>query len=233
MLDYVEKVDTRTLGPCSWGVCPQVGRSTDLVLAISMIQRRQTFPTVARTAPMAIVQNYRGLRRLQQLLLAPEDQADIPVPPDVLFFLGPTGAGKSYAARSGIPAGFRTYVMPVGSGLWFDNYEGQEHVIFDEYHGQFPLDQFLRLLDGYHVQVPDKGGHCWYHPRRVSITSTSTPGDWYNYTRRLDRYPALLRRITRICLCTAEPRGVEVLVGEAAEAEKRRWQPRLVEINDR
>lgn len=230
MLNYVEKLDTRLLGPFEWGICPQTGRSSELVLAISMIQRSQTFPTVARSAPLAIVQNYRGLRQLQQLLLAPEDQADVADPPEVVLYYGPTGAGKSHAARGGLPVGFRTYVIPVGTGLWFDNYEGQEHVIFDEYHGQFPLDQLLRLLDGYYVQVPYKGGHCWYHPRRVSFTSTTLPGEWYNYNRRLDRWSALKRRITTLALCTVEPRGVEYVAGDDLVREKSMWVPRLQNI---
>lgn len=125
------------------------------------------------------------------------------MPPQVALFYGDPGSGKSTAARKWREQGQSCYVVPVGTDgtLWLDGYEGQDLVVMDEYHGGIPLVQLLRLLDGFHVRVPVKGGFTWYLPKRVAFSSTSEPGDWYNYNGRMDMWHALLRRLTLVVLC--------------------------------
>jgi hypothetical protein len=63
---------------------------------------------------------------------------------------------------------------------WFDGYEGQKLVLFDDFDkGQISFRLLLRLLDRYPMQVPIKGGFVEWCPRVIYITSNLGPARWY------------------------------------------------------
>lgn len=66
--------------------------------------------------------------------------------------------------------------------------------MFDDFYGWIPWGQFLRLLDGYRMNLQIKGGFVPKNWDRVIITSNKKVEDWYN---RFGEYDALLRRITK------------------------------------
>ena len=65
----------------------------------------------------------------------------------------------------------------------------------DDFSGEMPLVQLLRLLDRYSVQVPFKGGYLWFCPDTIVITTNVHPRKWYNYWERDSSFEALKRRI--------------------------------------
>ncbi len=85
---------------------------------------------------------------------------------------------------------------------WFDGYWGQKYAIIDEIRAKnWPYDLMLRLLDGYQVRLPIKGGFTIWKPEIIYITSPLHPRHLYkgqleyNVDGGIDQ---LLRRITTI-----------------------------------
>lgn len=100
--------------------------------------------------------------------------------------------------------------------MWFDGYEGQENVLFDDFHGGvFKLPYLLKLLDRYPMRVPVKGGFVQWKPRRIFITSNIDPDLWFSNANR-EHVAALNRRFTETFYFSTlngivfEPDNVEV-----------------------
>lgn len=108
--------------------------------------------------------------------------------------VGPTGSGKTSQAFQRFPT---IYNMPVKSGttLWFNGYYGQKVVLLDDFKGGFGLDNLLRLLDKFPIQVENKGGFHWFVPERIIMTSNFEEKEWYDYSKREEHFLALQRRI--------------------------------------
>lgn len=118
---------------------------------------------------------------------------------EVIIHYGPTRAGKSRLARESYPD---AYIKPVGS-QWFDNYIGQETVIFEEYGGHWmPYGTLLSISDRYPCTVPVKGGHVEFSAKRLIFTTNRHPKQWY----KGDYYDAFEARITKILFF--EDRGI-------------------------
>lgn len=112
----------------------------------------------------------------------------------VIVNWGVAGSGKSFSAHR--DAGPDAYFKPPGH-KWFEGYEGQENVIFDEFRGNwFDLSTLLRLLDAYPMRVEFKGGSVEFVARTIWITSNIMPEAWYNVD--IIQITALMRRLTEV-----------------------------------
>lgn len=115
----------------------------------------------------------------------------------VYVLYGPSELGKSQWAFDHYPDAYEV-PSPQRGSWWFDKYEGQEEVVIDEYGTNrdelFGWNFFLKILDGRLIQVPYKGGHYWFKPKVIVITSNIHPREWY---RDQDWRP-LERRITHL-----------------------------------
>lgn len=164
---------------------------------------------VAATFSEEFVRHYRGFAALRNSL-PPTGPRE---PPRVILHYGPTGSGKSFLARAApdgitpLESGVDYYVVspPSGSGgIWFDGYDGQSRVIFDDFNGatsHIRLDYLLQLLDKYPMSVPIKGGFVKWRPTTIIITTNLHPSEWYDYSgKHKEHYPALKRRFAEV-LC--------------------------------
>lgn len=79
-----------------------------------------------------------------------------------------------------------------GNQVWWDGYDGQTAILFDDFYGGVPYGSFLRYLDGYPVRLAVKGSFCHKAWTTVYITSNKPPECWY----KKGLTPALKRRIT-------------------------------------
>ena len=111
----------------------------------------------------------------------------------VIVYWGRTGAGKSRAVHDNATD---LYCHP--GGQWFDGYEGQKQVLFDDFGGsEFKLQYLLKLLDRYPMQVPIKGGFVQWAPKEVYITSNLDPDDWFR-NANAEHVRAMFRRFTNV-----------------------------------
>lgn len=112
----------------------------------------------------------------------------------VTVYWGETGTGKTRKAFE--EAGAGVYVHP--GGKWFDGYEEEENVIFDDFGGsEFKLTYLLKLLDRYQMRVPVKGGFVNWCPKKIWITSNYSPKEWY-LTAKDEHVKAMFRRFERV-----------------------------------
>ena len=111
---------------------------------------------------------------------------------DVRVLWGRTGTGKTRAVYEFIKDD-ELYVHP--EGRWFDGYEGQSVVLFDDFTGAcFKIGYLLKLLDRYPMRVPVKGGFVQFKPKHVFFTSNIDPKKWYENANS-EHVAALFRRI--------------------------------------
>jgi hypothetical protein len=113
--------------------------------------------------------------------------------PDVYWFYGPTGVGKTREAYRLAPDAYFT----TATLQWWDGYDGHEDVIVDDFRSSFcKLEYLLRLLDRYPFQVAIKGGHRQFLAKRIFITSAFSPSQLFSDGG--DNVNQLLRRIKEV-----------------------------------
>ncbi len=118
----------------------------------------------------------------------------------VYLLIGPPGCGKTrsvYEAFGGPKRG-ELFRVPLSNGTtWFDGYDGQQAVLFDDFAGaasKITLTNMLNLIDRYPLQVPVKGEYTWWMPDKIYITTNIYPREWFKWENRVIQYQALARR---------------------------------------
>lgn len=113
----------------------------------------------------------------------------------VIVYYGRTGSGKT---QSVFENSTDLWVYP-GNG-WFDGYQGESQVLFDDFSGsEFKINYLLKLLDRYKMQVPVKGDFVHWVPTEIYLTSNLDPNVWYPNAHH-EHVEALFRRITnKVC----------------------------------
>jgi len=132
------------------------------------------------------VQHYRTLRAI-----ASDFSQPIGIERVVHVFCGRTGTGKS--RRAWTEAGLEAYPKDPRSKFW-DGYQGQNHIVIDEFRGGIDVSHLLRWCDRYPVRVEIKGSSTCLTAGRIWITSNLHPRYWYPGLDE-DTLDALLRRL--------------------------------------
>lgn len=192
---YTSKLDeTHVSGPYFWGTRPAQGSRTDLKLACAAIKATGSIKRVAEEYPEVYVKFHRGLDSLANHVRRPPQWRDL----EVTWLWGPTGCGKTRTAVSSTSDPCDFYFAP-SDGHWWDGYEQQSTICFDEFYGtvNIRIDRMLRLLDGYALQLEVKGGHTWALWTKVYITSNTDPQLVYA-SESDERRSAFFRRIHKI-----------------------------------
>jgi len=185
--DYVWKEDTRIAGtqfelgarPCArnvardWDAIWESAKSGDL-LAIP---------------PSIRIQSYRTLCQIRA-----DHERPIGMERTCYVYWGRTGSGKSRAAWAA--GGLESYPKDPRTKFWC-GYDGQEHVIIDEFRGGIDVGHLLRWLDRYPVIVEKKGSSVVLKANKIWITSNLSPDLWYPGLDN-ETYQALLRRLNII-----------------------------------
>lgn len=136
-----------------------------------------------------LVPHYGAIKRIRQDNLQP-----IALERVVNVFWGSTGLGKS--RRAWAEAGMDAYPKDPNTKFW-DGYNGQRHVVIDEFRGSISISHLLRWLDRYPVIVEVKGSSTCLVATHIWITSNLDPRFWYMDLDEETRN-ALLRRLNII-----------------------------------
>jgi hypothetical protein len=164
--NYCMKEDTRVQAPIEEG---HFGEQADLITRVK------------RTRLTDLVQEHPWkVRQLKELkcLLAPRREYLT----DCILLTGPTGTGKTK-----ISATIAAFLGQDGtywqdSTQWWDNYDQEPLVIIDEFRGQFPEAQVLRLVDRVPYRVPIKGSYAEFDSRMIILTSNLSLEEMYPKT---------------------------------------------------
>lgn len=117
---------------------------------------------------------------------------------EIFWYHGPTGTGKTRIAFD--EAGPDCWISN-GSLRFWNGYDGQENVIFDDFRADFcPLHVLLQILDRYPLNIEIKGGHRSLMARKIWITCPYSPRELYaqHSQDRAEDINQLLRRIEHI-----------------------------------
>jgi len=151
------------------------GARNDLAQVQRAIDGGAAMPQIAREHFAAFVRYRQGLEAYTLMT-----QPDRNWVPQIVIYVGPSGTGKSRAARAEYPNAF----WCPSNAKWYDLYHGQDTVIFDEFYGgSMPFRDLLRLLDSTPLQVERKGGFVKMLARTYVFTTNIEPEDWYDEER--------------------------------------------------
>lgn len=109
--------------------------------------------------------------------------------PEVMWFWGPTGTGKTREAYEILEDPYTT----LDTGNWWEGYDAHPHVIIDDMRGDFmKYHRLLKLLDRYPYIIECKGGSRQFLAEKIIITSAYHPRDIFSTREDIEQ---LLRRI--------------------------------------
>lgn len=118
-------------------------------------------------------------------------------PPDVRWYYGSTGSGKTRAALEEFPDAWVS--MP--NGRWYDGYDGHRVAVLDDFRKSWcDYPTLLRLLDRYPLRVENKGGSRQWVPDVIIVTCPWAPDVLYGGAYYHDKIGQLTRRIGTVRL---------------------------------
>lgn len=166
------------------------GQRTDLEKAKALIDDGHTIVDVAEECFAVFAKYERALRSYALMKATKRNWVT-----EVFVYWGTTGTGKTRRVHDQEED---LWVACDNQLRWFDGYEGQEAVLFDDF-VSIKNEKFgflLQLLDRYEMRVPVKGGFVNWSPKRVYFTSNLRFDEWFTGVSP-SSFDALKRRITR------------------------------------
>lgn len=174
------------------GNLPQQGRRNDLwdVKEVAKNRGGIRLRTAVEEFPAIVAKFPRFITTLNRVYVRERTE-----PPVVIFFWGPTARGKSRTAHLLAKFLGTVYRVPQakGSGLYYDGYDGQDVLLFDEFYGnRMNWSSLLDVTDRYPNILPVHGDSGPQNTSRYIIfCSNKNPGQLY---KNIDHAP-FLRRI--------------------------------------
>lgn len=162
---YCTKESTRVAGPWEKGTRPAQGKRSDLEDIAKLVSEGAGIKRIAEEHPGSFIRYHRGIERLRGLFTKPRSEA-----PDVLWFYGATGTGKSRKAAE--IGGDSIYWKDMSDGKWWDGYEQQDVVVFDDMRKDtFKFHELLKLFDRYPHKIQTKGGYTELNSKTIIVTT--------------------------------------------------------------
>lgn len=169
------------------GTLPKSGKRNDIAAIRALVREGKTMNEIIDECP-----GYQAMKcaeLMRKYLPPPAREA-----PEVLWYWGPTGTGKTRTAIEENPGAWIS-----GRDLkWWNGYDGQKTVIIDDYRCDFcTFHELLRVLDRYPYAVEIKGGSVWLAATRIIITAPKRPEVMWA-SRVNEDLQQLARRITSV-----------------------------------
>lgn len=204
--DYCRKDDTAVPGTrFEHGELSHMGRRNDLKECYDMIMKGKKDEEILAAHPGTFIRYSKGLTVARNTI------ARASVPPfrrlSVYVLYGCTGVGKTRGCYERDPDLY-SLPVPANNSLWFDGYSGESTLLLDDFTGWIKHSFLLRILDGYKLQLPIKGGFVHAAWTQVFITSNRHPREWYP---SIGLRPELIRRINTCYRCEENAFFLETL----------------------
>ena len=176
-----------------YGEQPEQGKRVDLnELKDKILNRTATVSSIAKENANTYQQYGRTLHYLESLKDADTHRDFMTT---CHWYYGKTGTGKSYKAFEN----FNTndcYEFEANDKGWWENYNGQETVIINEFRGEMTLGTLLKLIDKYPCQAIRRGQPARpFISKHIIITSALHPKQIFKNLDANDRLDQLYRRI--------------------------------------
>lgn len=192
------------------GELKRQGQRSDLLECKRLIEEGYSMIELAQAHFSDFVRYYRGLNQYADLLAREKQRTAELSEVEVTVFIGPSGSGKTYSCskikreyeENGL--GCYQFMQQQNGKCYFDGYEGQKCIWFDEFTGStMQFNHWCRLADKYGVRVETKGGSVQITDlKRIIISTIIPPGEWWPNSDSFRNDPEQLwRRITNIYYC--------------------------------
>lgn len=134
-----------------FGEGPKQGKRHDLLNARDDIDAGATLPVLWANHFEVMKRSSRALTQYKDIVDRQRYRNEMP---ELIWYVGASGTGKSHRVFEGYNP--TTHYLHCGEdGKWFDGYEGEEIVIFQEVRAnQFLLGAFLQMCDKWPYKVP-------------------------------------------------------------------------------
>lgn len=167
-----------------YGVIPSQGQRTDIDVVRDELRAGANMKAITN-----IAKSSQSIRVAETWLKYNEEPRTWK--PEVRWYHGPTGAGKTRAAREWL--GDHTYTC-LNNGKYWEGYDAHESVLLDDFRKDFcKFHELLKILDRYEYRVEVKGASRQLLARKIAITAPFPPEEIYNtredvkqLTRRID-----------------------------------------------
>lgn len=182
-ITYCKKAETRVAGPWEHGEPPtNQGKRNDLESIYKDIVAGKRIADMVEADPT--ITKWERHMKMMKMVSGEKLSNRVNQQVKVYVFYGGTGLGKTYSAIFLMDDPNNVFKMdPPGKGqpLWFDAYDGQRTIVFDEFEGDNFCDMrtLNGLLDVYKKRIPVKGSFNWALWTTVIICSNTPPRAWY------------------------------------------------------
>lgn len=176
-VNYAMKQETRVEGPWEWGARRpnEAGKRTDLIHAKRALDEGKSMAYMAENFFGSFLRYNRGFKEYKRLKMPRRDW-----PMEIIIIVGPSGTNKTRWCREN--CGDDVYWKD--KSKWWDDYDGQHTVVWDEFYGHCcPFSLLLQILDRYPLKVECKGSFVEFTSRRIIFTTNQEPEEWYNAER--------------------------------------------------
>lgn len=166
------------------------GQRTDLIPLVTAIQQDKSLDQMFTALPVLTFRHFDRIIKFKQIMAKPRNW-----PMELWIVLGKPGIGKSRIIHHLFPD---AYKMPYQTNMinpFYENYCGQETVVFDEFNNSLGYQHMLQLCDRYPMIVNIKGGHTQMRAKRIILISNMPAEDFYPDERFR---AAFCRRITHV-----------------------------------
>ncbi|AXH73075.1 MAG: putative viral replication protein [Capamivirus cipi] len=187
-----------------WGTpfVSKQGQRTDWMAIRDRIMQGASEFDIMMEFPMQHGTCSSGIRRMIMLRDKERAKHADPYMPEVIVYCGPAGSGKTYRCASDPDYKSDGYCMlqQASGKAYFDGYEGESVVWFDEFGGSlFPFSIFLAIVSEWGTRVETKGSSVVFHPKKILISTTRWPCEWWPESRHFNKDPfQLYRRISKL-----------------------------------
>lgn len=182
------------------------GQRNDIKRLVELFENgHKQYDIIKNSEELDVNINSQTVKLLDKL----ESYADTPRNPmdnvEVHWFYGPPGSGKTRTAHELCSSDNTSYYVKTNTtGRWFDGYNGEKTVIFDDIRNKYyPLTYLLALFDRYPTRVETKGSSRNFKATKIYVTCPEHPRRFvHNYEAGMDGFrenpEQLLRRIIEI-----------------------------------
>lgn len=170
-----------------WGEFTGQGKRSDLHTVAEGINEG-TFSSISDVInqyPVTYVRNHAGIQKLWNQKKPPQKERDMPM---IFYWVGPTRSGKTESMKTFLS---QTLKIPttewywakndVKDKQWWQGYHGQKVIIWDEFRGQYPISDMLRILDRNPIEVDVKGDSTPMTSSIFCFTANHPLMDLYQY----------------------------------------------------
>ena len=220
----------------SWeefGTAPAVTKGGGIQVSAGVSRKRKIFRDLVEGADprklICLMPEEHGY--IQSISRFATDDRVRSVPARIIYIWGDTGVGKTTTTQRCLREYGITYHKKAACDRWFDGYNYQPVIIFDEFTGSLPVHQFNIACDGDPPRLEIKGSTMVNVSTHYILLSNRSPDDQYAGVKEthIAEWRAYRRRVRASHHCQIPP-DVSQDLQEAALSKCRSQIHRLVRL---